>query len=192
MRVLSVPLSTLIRNAADGQPGPVGELYETLYRELHAIAQRQLRRSAGALTLGTTTLLHEAYLNMRERDGDQFPDRAHFLAYAARAMRGLVIDHVRRRQATKRGGEFHITSADTDVPASVEPNSAGALEELSEALDHLAATDRALAELVDLHFFAGFSFVEIAQLRGVSDRTVQRDWRKARLLLHRTLQQLER
>ncbi|WP_309672572.1 ECF-type sigma factor [Gemmatimonas sp.] len=188
---MSEPLSTLIRNAASGHPSAVGELYGVLYRELHAIAQRQLRGSDGALTLGTTTLLHEAYLNMRDREGEQFPDRAHFLAYAARAMRGLVIDHVRRKQATKRGGEFHITSANTDVPAQPADHSAGALEELSEALDQLATTDAALAELVDLHFFAGFSFVEIAQLRGVSDRTVQRDWRKARLLLHHTLKRLE-
>lgn len=189
--MLSVPLSTLIRNAASGHPGAVGELYGTLYRELHAIAQRQLRGSDGALTLGTTTLLHEAYLNMRDREGDQFPDRAHFLAYASRAMRGLVIDHVRRRQATKRGGEFHITNADTDLPAVAADPQTDALEALSDALDRLASTDRALAELVDLHFFAGFSFVEIAQLRNVSDRTVQRDWRKARLLLHHTLQPLE-
>ncbi len=180
-----------MRSASTGNPEAVSALYSTLYRELHAIAERQLRVNGDALTLGTTTLLHEAYLSMREREGDQFPDRAHFLAYAARAMRGLVIDHARRRFSKKRGGEFHITDADADLTPDDGGQDPAALQELSDALERLAIADAALAELVDLHFFAGFSFVEIAQLRGVSDRTVQRDWRKARLLLHHTMHQLE-
>lgn len=188
---VTAPISHLLRTASTGDADAAGALFTALYRELHLLAERQLRINGGNLTLGTTTLLHEAYLSMRASEGDRFPDRAHFLAYASRAMRGLVIDYARRRQAKKRGGEFHITSADTDVPDGAVVFDPGPLEELSDALDTLATADAALAELVDLHFFAGFSFVEIAQLRGVSDRTVQRDWRKARLLLHHTLQQLQ-
>jgi DNA-directed RNA polymerase specialized sigma24 family protein len=102
-------------------------------------------------------------------------------------MRGLMIDYARRRRAKKRGGEFHITSSGADAaPGDVAPPDE--LEQLGSALDTLAGVDAELAQLVDLHFFCGFSFSELAGLRGVSERTIQRDWRKARLLLHRTLQ----
>ena len=181
-------IGTLIRTADAGDGGAAGELFVALYDELHRLADRQLRRSSPDLTLSTTTLLHEAYLNIAGREAVSFPDRARFLAYASRAMRGLVIDYARRRQAKKRGGEFHITSSGVEeAPAGDEAPSAS-LEQLSEGLDTLAEVDPNLAQLVDLHFFSGFSLTEIAAMRGVSERTVQRDWRKARLLLHRTLQ----
>jgi RNA polymerase sigma factor (TIGR02999 family) len=163
------------------------ELFSTLYRELHAIAERELRRRGSHLTLGTTTLLHEAYLNIARGDRAEFASRAHFLAYAARAMRGLIIDYARRGQATKRGGEFHITSSGLDAAVSGGALSVEELSALGSALDALGAVDPRLAELVDLHFFCGFSFREVAAFRGVSERTIQRDWRKARLLLHRAL-----
>lgn len=175
-------------DASAGDDESANRLFAALYRELHALAEHQLRANGSGLTLGATTLLHEAYLSMREREGAQFPDRSHFLSYASRAMRGLVIDYARRRQAQKRGGEFHITAVDTGVMSPESSLDLQPLEALSDALDQLALADRSLAELVDLHFFAGFTFAEIAQMRGVSDRTVQRDWRKARLLLHSALE----
>ena len=104
-------------------------------------------------------------------------------------MRGLTIDYARRRRATKRGGEFHITSSNGSEGAGDDRAAAAPLEELALALDTLGEVDPILAQLVDLRFFCGFSLVEIAQLRGVSERTVQRDWRKARLLLHHALQE---
>ena len=185
---MDAPIGELIRTADAGDSDAANALFATLYRELHAIAERQLHRGP-ELTLGTTTLLHEAYLNIASREGIHFADRAHFLAYAARAMRGLMIDYARRQQAKKRGGEFHITSADGDLGARADLAPAGPLEDLAVALDTLGEVDPALAQLVDLHFFCGFSLVELADLRGVSERTVQRDWRKARLLLHRTLRE---
>lgn len=137
-------------------------------------------------TLGTTTLLHEAYLNIAGRQDLRFPDRNRFLGYASRAMRGLIVDYARKRSAIKRGGEFVLLPLgdEQDAPADGEVQS---LDGLSDALDQLAQADPDLAELVDLHFFCSLSLVEIAALRGVSDRTVQRDWRKARMILHRTL-----
>src|SRR6185436_3113499 len=119
------------------------------------------------------------------RNALEFPDRARFLGYAARAMRGIVIDYVRQSHAQKRGGGmFPITL----VPDLTNPASeAEELTRLSDALDELMALEPELAELVDLHFFCGFAFAEIAELRGVSERTVQRDWRKARMLLYHTL-----
>jgi RNA polymerase sigma factor (TIGR02999 family) len=182
-------IGQLIEAGQAGHPEAANTLFAALYRELHAIAERELRRGVPELTLGTTTLLHEAYLNIAEREGVGFASREQFLGYAARAMRGLTIDYVRRRQAKKRGGEFHITSSGLELAAAPEGDSAEQLEQLGTALDTLAGIDPALAQLVDLHFFCGFSFAELAKLRGVSERTVQRDWRKARLLLHGALQE---
>ena len=151
------------------------------------MAERQLSRWGGNFTLGTTTLLHEAYLDIAGREPVAFPDKARFLAYASRAMRGLVIDYARRRKAKKRGGEFHITLSGVQNAAADASAMSDPLERLGEALEILADVDPSLATLVDLHFFCGFSLVEIAAMRGVSERTVQRDWRKARLMLYRTM-----
>jgi RNA polymerase sigma factor (TIGR02999 family) len=181
------PIAELVRTADIGDSDAASALFAALYRELHAIAERELRRGGAEFTLGTTTLLHEAYLNLAKREGNPFASREHFLAYACRAMRGLMIDYARRSRAKKRGGEFHITAVpEGGVPVS-QPVSPGPLEELGDALDTLAGVEPGLAQLVDLHFFSGLSLTEIAAIRRVSERTVQRDWRKARLLLHHTL-----
>lgn len=166
--------------------GAPEDLFGLLYTELHDLAKRHLYRQGRDYSLGTTTLLHEAYLNVAARSDVRFPDRARFLGYASRAMRGLIVDYARRRAAAKRGGEFHLLPLE-DGDAAGPTMDPTALDELSEALDQLAGVDPALAELVDLHFFCGLDFVEIAGLRGVSDRTVQRDWKKARLILHQAL-----
>lgn len=160
------------------------KLFGTLYSELHRMAQSELRRNV-AVTLSPTTLLHETYLNLSQRQSVDFPDRAHFMAYASRAMRGLLIDYVRSRQAQKRGGEFSITSLPTEVPQM--PAADIELEKLSTALESLAAIDARLAQCVDMKFFCGFTFGDIAQMWGVTERTVQRDWDKARVLLNRLL-----
>jgi RNA polymerase sigma factor (TIGR02999 family) len=174
-------IASAIDGADRGDPAAIEQLFGSLYQELHSLAKRQLYRSAHGATLGATTLLHEAYMDLAGRDA-AFPDRARFFAYAARAMRGVIIDYIRQRRALKRGAEFHLTALDTQVAESV-PDLAG-MSRLNDALAELERTDAPLAELVDLKFFCGFSFAEIAGLRGVSERTVQRDWSKARLLLH--------
>lgn len=174
----------LIAAADAGDATAAAALFTTLYRELHRLAQRQLRQGASQMTLGATTLVHECYVGMAEREL-AFPDRARFIAYTARAMRGLVVDYVRERKAIKRGGEFHLTVLDTHVMESVP-----AIDEmghLHDALVLLQDTDAALAELVDLKFFCGFTSVQIATMRDVSLRTVERDWQKVRLLLHDVL-----
>jgi len=160
-------------------------LFASLYSDLRQIAQSALRRNGPQLTLSPTTLLHEVYLDISKRDSLQFPDRSHFMAYASRAMRGLIIDYARERRAQKRGGGFDITALPTVAPdVAVDVSE---LQPLSDALDELATVDRELAELVDLKFFCGFSFTEIAAMRSTSERTIRRDWSKARLLLHRSL-----
>jgi RNA polymerase sigma factor (TIGR02999 family) len=159
-------------------------LFALCYRELRALAERQLRRNAG-IAVSPTTLLHEAYLGMAHRDA-QFADQNRFMGYAARVMRGLIIDFVRERRALKRGGEFHISQLPTEMgqEAPVERE----LVQLSDALDELSDRDPRLAELVDLKYFCGYSFAEIAVLHGVSERKVQRDWEKARTLLYQQIQ----
>ena len=153
--------------------------FAALYNDLRQLAERQLRRSAGA-PVSPTTLLHEAYLDMSNKDA-VFPDRERFIGYAARVMRGLIIDLVRERRALKRGAAFHITQLPTELgPVSSDET---ALTRLSDALDELATHDARLAEVVDLKYFCGYTFDDIAAQRGTSTKTVQRDWEKARLIL---------
>lgn len=178
-------ISSLMASAERGDAAAAEKLFAALYAELHGVARRELARQGGYVTLGATTLLHEAYLNMSRREGVVFPDRARFMSYSARVMRGLIIDHVRRRQAVKRGGLFVITAETTVADRAADDPTH--LERISDALDELGKVDAALAELVDLKFFCGFSFAEIGAMRGVSERTVQRDWEKARIYLHHAL-----
>ncbi len=160
-------------------------MFSLLYTELHRVARRELLRNSGAGSLGPTTILHQAYINMSGREGADFPDQSRFMAYAARVMRGLIIDHMRSRHAEKRGGQFHITSLRDDAAEDIVD--VGELTRVSQALDELAFSEPSLAEVVDLKFFCGFSFVEIAAMRGVTDRTVQRQWQKARIYLHHNI-----
>jgi RNA polymerase sigma factor (TIGR02999 family) len=158
-------------------------LFASLYSDLRSLAERQLRRSG--VPLSPTTLLHEAYLGM-SGCAAQFPDRNRFMGYAARVMRALIIDFVRERRALKRGSEFHITHLPAEVFEAVPDERE--LEQLSEAIDALAIRDPRLAQVVDLKYFCGYSFEEIAALHGVSERTVQRDWEKARSVLYQHIQ----
>ena len=178
-------ISSLILAAEHGDRVAAGKLFDTLYAELHRLARRELARHGAAVSLSATTLLHDAYLDMATVDDRSFPDEARFLAYAARVMRGLIIDHARSRHAIKRGGRFEITSLEPNhLDDAVDHRE---LTQISEALDELAKIDSSLSGLVDLKFFCGFSFAEIASLRGVSERTVQRQWEQARIYLHRSL-----
>lgn len=171
---------------ADKGDGPAAEaLFTALYAELHRLAKRELARRGTFVSLGVTTLLHEAYLDIAGRCGASFPDQGHFMGYAARVMRGLIIDYARRRRAMKRGGQFEISAMVTDVADHLVDERE--LLQVSEALDSLEKIEASLAEIVDLKFFCGFSFAEIAAMQGVSERTVQRKWEKARLYLHRTI-----
>lgn len=183
---LPADLAALTRQAQHGDAGATHQLFTALYKELHRLARREAGRFGPQAMLGTTTLLHEAYLDISRRDALAFPTQGHFMAYAARAMRGLVIDRVRQRQAQKRGGGLDITSLDTELAEQcAQPE---LLSAVGEALDELAQVDPALAQVVDLKFFCGFSMVEIATLMNSSERTAQRQWEKARLLLFRALQ----
>ena len=167
--------------AREGDRGALDRVLSTLYQELHAMARRQLAGQQ-AHTLDATALVHEAYLKLVGRRTAQFDDRAHFFAYAASAMRSVVVDYARQRLAQKRGGDLHRV---TELPEEIE----GCLrldEEtlgLDTALTRLAAVDGRLAQVVELRYFAGLSELEIAALLKRSERSIRRDWQKARLFL---------
>ncbi len=177
--------ATLEALSANADEGVVADaLFDTLYSELHRLARRELNRQRPA-GLGVTTLLHEAYLTISGKEGPVFVDHGRFMAYAARVMRGLIIDDVRRRRSQKRGGLFEITSLGTrEWEVADDPY---ALVRIGDALDELAKVDAELAEIIDLKFFCGFSFAEIAAMRRVSERTIQRNWEKGRLYLHHAI-----
>jgi RNA polymerase sigma factor (TIGR02999 family) len=182
---MAAVIASLMANADRGDATARATLFSRLYAELHRMARRELVKSGVPVTISATTLLHETYLDIAARDGASFPDKARFMAYAARVMRGLIIDHARSRMAQKRGGRFEFTTMNTDVGApSVDDRE---LSRLSDALDELAQLDPSIAQIVDLKFFCGLSLGEIALMRDVSERTVQRGWDKARIYLYDSL-----
>ena len=178
-------ISSLIGAAENGDESAAQILFSTPYSELHRLAKRELARHEAPASLSVTTLLHEAYLDISAREGSRFPDKARFMGYTARVMRGLIIDHARSRNAIKRGGDFEITSLNTEpgqlLVDAREPSAIGV------ALDQLARVEPKLAELVDMKFFCGRSSAKIAALENLSERTVQRRWEKARIYLHRNI-----
>ena len=167
--------------ARDGDRAALDRVLATLYQELHAMARRQLAGQQGH-TLDATALVHEAYLKLIGRNAAQFDDRAHFFAYAASAMRSVVVDYARQRLAQKRGGDLHRVA---ELPEEIEGGVR--LDEetlgLDTALTRLAAVDPRLAQVVELRYFTGLSELEIAALLKRSERSIRRDWQKARLFL---------
>jgi RNA polymerase sigma factor (TIGR02999 family) len=187
MSASSVPpsLATLVARADAGDAGAADTLFSALYADLHRLAAREVRRQGAESPLSATTLLHEVYLACAGREGAAFPDEARFLAYAAKAMRGVLIDRVRHRDAQRRGGGAVAATLDSGYAQSGAD--AEELVAIHGALQSLEEVDAALAHVVDLHFFCGFSFVEIAAVQGVSLSTVQRQWVKARTILRHML-----
>ena len=180
-------ITALLASAERGDRAAADALFSALYAELHRMARRELSKRGSGVTLGATTLLHDAYLDIANREGPSFPDRNRFMGYASRVMRGIIIDYVRSRQAQKRGGEYDMTSIRTDIADKISDSMD--LSQLSDALDELAKVEPRLSRIVDLKFFCGFSFAEIGTMLELSERTVQRDWEKARIYLHNVLQE---
>ncbi|MBK6333418.1 MAG: sigma-70 family RNA polymerase sigma factor [Thermomonas sp.] len=176
-------ITVLLDAAHKGDRGAMDRVLATLYQELHSMARRQLAGQHGH-TLDATALVHEAYLKLigRGKGAAQFDDRAHFFAYAASAMRSVVVDYARQRLAQKRGGDQHRV---TDLPEDIEGGIR--LDEdmlgLDTALTRLSSVDPRLTQVVELRYFAGLSELEIAALLQRSERSVRRDWQKARMFL---------
>jgi RNA polymerase sigma factor (TIGR02999 family) len=181
-------IASAIAAAARGDAAARDLLFSLLYAELHAMAKRQLRRSGAAAHLGVTSLLHQTYVAMATRAGTAspvFPDRARFIGYAARVMRGVIVDHARERWTLKRGGQVERMAFVREISDPAVDHQG--LSDISAALDHLAKVDPLLAQVVDLRFFCGFSTAEVAALMRVSERSVYRRWEQARVFLSQYL-----
>jgi RNA polymerase sigma factor (TIGR02999 family) len=182
-------ITGLLAAARQGDGSATHRLMALVYDELRAMARRQLRRRRPGQTITTTALVHETYLKLVDHDGVPWQDRSHFFSVAAVAMRHILVDSARRRVAKKRGGEDVRITLD-ELRLGGEPDAeARAVEVLAvdRAMSSLAALNERLSQLVELRFFAGLTEEETAEVMGTSERTVRRDWRKARAFLFQAL-----
>ncbi len=179
-------ITTLLHAAGAGDRAAADQAFALLYADLKRLASSRLRRSGELTLMDTTVLVHESYLRLQGGQGTTFPDRHHFLAYAAKAMRAVVVDQVRARQAARRGGGVAAQSLDTQQMQQAMERLTTHDEEVlrvHDTLDELAALEPRLAQVVELRYFGGLSEAEVAASLGLTERTVQRDWHKARLFL---------
>ena len=179
-------ITTLLQALNSGDSQAADQVVSLLYDELRRLARSRLRRSGDLTLLDTTALVHESYLRIQQAGKPEFADRKHFLAYAAKAMRTIVIDIVRARQADRRGGDALHVTLDTSISESVSLEDTEILR-VHEALDELAAIDARLAQVVEMRYFGGLTVPEVAELLGVSPRTVEGEWTHARAWLRREL-----
>ena len=179
------PLTELLLALREGQAGVVDRLYPLVYEELRRIAHRAIRGERTGHTLGTTGLVHEAYLGLVDQTRLEYRDRAHFYGIAARAMRHILVDYARRHGAAKRGGGQRAIALDEAILA-VEDR-ADALLALDEALRELETLDPRLGQVVQCRFFGGLTEEETGEVLGVTARTVRRDWLKAKGWLYQHL-----
>ena len=178
-------VTDLLRNWSDGDKQAQEELFQVVYNELHRQAARYLRHEQPGLSLQTTDLIHEAYLRLTNQQHVEWQNRLHFFAIAAKVMRHILVDHVRGRQAAKRGGSaIRLPLEDAMV---VQPGQDLDLVALDEALTRLAEIDPQQSQIVELRFFSGLSVEETAKVLDVSERTVKRDWNVAKAWLRREL-----
>jgi RNA polymerase sigma factor (TIGR02999 family) len=167
-----------------GAPQAVHELARLAYPELRKLARSRLYASGPERLLQTTELVHECWLRLADSQRLALPDRQHFYAYASKIMRSVIVDEVRSAAAHKRGGDLHFTTLGTTAHEQAAPDDgAASIEAIDSALERLARTEPQLAQVVEMRFFGGFAETEIAQALGSSERTVRRQWEKARLLL---------
>ena len=157
------------------------ELFGAIYDELRILARRQIARLPPGQTLSPTALVHEAYIKLADRSGRRVQDQQHFRALAARAMRQVIVDALRRRRSLKRNAGLPVTTFSDSL--MVLERSDEELLAVDEALTQLEALDERQARIVEMRFFAGLEVEEVASALGISERTVKRDWQKARAFL---------
>jgi RNA polymerase sigma factor (TIGR02999 family) len=175
-------LTELIRKVADGDLAAREELFAAAYSELRKLAHARLRDGGRNTFLETTALVHETYLRFLRVGELRVEDRRAFFGYASKVMRSVIIDAVREHQAQRRGGDLTELTLDTQVSAELPSGEAEVLH-VHEALLALEQAEPRLAQVVEMRYFGGYSEAEIAEVLGVTERTVRRDWDKARLLL---------
>lgn len=180
-------LTELMQAAGSGDAAALETLFATLYSELRGLARSRLRRSPKLTLIDTTGLVHDSFVRCVNADRVLPGDRARFLGYASRVMRSVVIDYLRQRARERHGGEVVHVTLSTEIAESVSAPE-DRLIRISEALDEIALSEPRLVQVVEMRFFAGLTEAEIASTLGIDERTVARDWKKARLLLSVALQ----
>jgi RNA polymerase sigma factor (TIGR02999 family) len=175
-------LTDLIHRAQRGETDAVDALFESVYPVLRRMARVRLRKHQRNTLLDTTELVHESYMRFVQAGRLRLEDRAHFMGYAGKIMRSVIVDTVRERLAQRRGGKQPAVTLDSQCAAQ-GPEAMAQVLEVHEALDGLAQHDPRLVQVVELRYFAGMTDVQVAEALGVAERTVRRDWEKARLLL---------
>ncbi len=175
-------LTSLLSAARQGDENAAGQAFALLYADLRRLARARLRQHQTLTLLDTTSLVHESYLKLVGAQALPVEDRHHFFAYASRVMRSVIVDFARARQAERRGGDAEHVVLDTALGERLAAPENDVLR-VHEALDVLAQADTRLAQVVEMRYFGGLSEAEIAEVLGLSERTVRRDWERARLLL---------
>jgi RNA polymerase sigma factor (TIGR02999 family) len=179
-------LTDLIRLAREGDEAALHQVFDLTYQDLRSLARMRLTHSARAEMLDTTSLVHESYLRFANAGRLNIKDRQHFICYAANVMRSVIVDLVRARSAERRGGDAQHVTLNTQIGDTV-PSGEDEILRVHEALEELGRYDPRMVQVVEMRYFAGMTENEIADILGVTDRTVRRDWEKARLLLAEAL-----
>ncbi len=180
-------LTRLLAAAREGDQGAAGQAFGLLYDELRRLARARLRQHQTLTLLDTTSLVHESFIKLVGLQSVPVQDRSHFFAYASRVMRSVIVDFARAKLAERRGGDAERVVLNTELGDKLAAPENDVLR-VHEALDVLAQADARLAQVVEMRYFGGMTEAEIAAALGVTDRTVRRDWEKARLLLLAQLQ----
>ncbi|HEY8507597.1 MAG TPA: ECF-type sigma factor [Steroidobacteraceae bacterium] len=181
-----VLLTDLIRQAQEGDSAALQAVFDATYEDLRRMARARLTPNQRGTLLDTTSLVHESFLRLANAGQLGLEDRMHFFRYAGKVMRSVVVDIARASQAARRGGDVERVTLNTAISDSISSGEEEILR-VHEALADLAKHDERLVQVVEMRYFAGMSEMEIAQALGVTDRTVRRDWEKARLLLAQAL-----
>jgi len=181
-------ITSLLKAAADGDRRAADQAFALLYADLQRLAHSRMRRSGNLTMLDTTALVHESWLRLHGAGEAVFADKQHFMGYAARVMHSVVVDFVRARRAARHGGDVEHVTLNTAIGDGLAQRHDEILR-VDEAMQQLAVADRRLHDVVELRYFGGLSETEIAAIIGVTERTVQRDWAKARLFLSSALTQ---
>jgi len=181
-------LAEMFRKANRGDGVALNQLFSEFYGELHRLARARLRGNRDLTLLQTTALVHESYFRFLKAGQVQIIDRSHFLSYASRVMRSIIVDFFRERSAKRRGGDDIRVPLDPEI---AEPVPAGETEAIRvhQALEELSLVSDRLTRVVEMRYFAGMTESEMAEALGVTERTVRRDWEKARILLATALKQ---
>lgn len=175
-------VTMLLRQAAGDDRAAIDRLFELLYDDLHRMARARLAENGPVTMLDTTSLAHEAYLRLRNAGRIDLESRGHFMAYVSQVLRSIIVDFVRKRSAERRGGGQRNVTLSTEISDSITDTD-DEIERVNDALIELEKTDLRLKQVVEMRYFGGMTEPEIAEALGVTDRTVRRDWERARLLL---------